>query len=152
MHAGCLTSAAVFDGHGGFAAAEYLQQHLYRIFTRVLDAKGVEQGLDMSQDVPGLACPLPLAPVLTDSFHHADEDLLGWMHGAPLPPSAQRGAPARQRAAALRSTNVTLTRAGACPPACNCLAPAPLLLQLMRPRRSVPAGAPPPPAWCARTW
>lgn len=46
-------SAAVFDGHGGFAAAEYLQQNLYKIFTRVLDQKGVQSNLEMSQDMPG---------------------------------------------------------------------------------------------------
>lgn len=44
-------SAAVFDGHGGFAAAEYLQQKLYKIFTRVLDQQGAN--LEMSQDMPG---------------------------------------------------------------------------------------------------
>lgn len=69
--------AAVFDGHGGFAAAEYLQAHMYRILTRVLD----EAGLDMSQDMPGLACPIAFTPVLTDAFKHADDDLLRWMHG-----------------------------------------------------------------------
>lgn len=73
--------AAVFDGHGGYAAAEYLQQNLYRIFTRVLDQQGVAEGLEFSIDVPGLACPIAFTPVLTDSFKHADEDLLSWMHG-----------------------------------------------------------------------
>lgn len=72
--------ATVFDGHGGFAAAQYLQQNLYRIFTRVLDSKGVESGLEVSQDLAGLACPLSFTPILTDSFTHADEDLLAWMH------------------------------------------------------------------------
>ena len=45
--------AAVFDGHGGFAAAEYLQQNLYKIYTRVLDQKSVQSNLEMSQDLPG---------------------------------------------------------------------------------------------------
>lgn len=72
--------ATVFDGHGGYAAAEYLQRNLYRIYTRVLDQRGVDEGLEMSQDMPGLACPLSLTPVLTDSFRHADDDLLQWMH------------------------------------------------------------------------
>ncbi|KAL4458266.1 hypothetical protein ABPG75_013131 [Micractinium tetrahymenae] len=72
--------ATVFDGHGGFAAAEYLQQNLYRIFTRVLDQRDAEADLRMSVDVSGLACPTHLTPILTDSFHHADKDLLAWMH------------------------------------------------------------------------
>ena len=43
----------MFDGHGGFAAAEYLQQNLYKIYTRVLDQKSVQSNLEMSQDLPG---------------------------------------------------------------------------------------------------
>lgn len=80
----------MFDGHGGFAAAEYLQRNLYRIFTQVLDQRGVESGLEMSQDLPGLACPVQFTHVLADSFHHADDDLLRWMHGAPRWPRRQR--------------------------------------------------------------
>lgn len=72
--------ATVFDGHGGFAAAEYLQQNLYRIFTRVLDQSDAEGDLRASVDVSGLACPTHLTPILNDSFKHADEDLLAWMH------------------------------------------------------------------------
>lgn len=78
----CCPYAAVFDGHGGFAAAEYLQQNLYRIFTGVLDQQGVEEGLEISQDLPGLACPVALTPALADLYMHADADLLQWMHGA----------------------------------------------------------------------
>ena len=75
------SAAAVFDGHGGFAAADYLQQHLYRVFTRVLSEQGPQADLESSQNLAGLACPLTFTQVLTDSFKHADEDLLAWMHG-----------------------------------------------------------------------
>ena len=44
----------MFDGHGGFAAAEYLQQNLYKIYTRVLDQKSMRAELQMSgDDLPG---------------------------------------------------------------------------------------------------
>ncbi|KAL4422071.1 hypothetical protein ABPG77_001539 [Micractinium sp. CCAP 211/92] len=66
--------ATVFDGHGGFAAAEYMQQNLYRIFTRVLDQRDGKADLQAPVD-----CPTHLNPVLTESFKHADEDLLAWM-------------------------------------------------------------------------
>lgn len=70
----------MLDGHGGYAAAQYLQSNLYRLFTQVLDQQGVKQGLDVSQDLPGLACPVAFTPLLTDVFQHADQDLLAWMH------------------------------------------------------------------------
>lgn len=69
-------ATAVFDGHGGFAAAEYMQQNLYRIFTRVLDQRDGKADLQAPVD-----CPTHLNPVLTESFKHADEDLLAWMDG-----------------------------------------------------------------------
>jgi serine/threonine protein phosphatase PrpC len=74
----------VFDGHGGFAAADYLQHNLYRIFTRVLGEKGAQADLESVENLAGLACPLTFTHVLTDSFKHADEDLLAWMHGEQL--------------------------------------------------------------------
>lgn len=71
---------AVFDGHGGFAAAEYLQQNLYRIFKQVLDAKGEGETSGGSSGTGSLPS---LTAVLTDSFKAADEDVLQWMHGEP---------------------------------------------------------------------
>lgn len=69
--------ATVFDGHGGFAAAEYLQQNLYRIFKQVLDAKGEGETSGGSSGTGSLPS---LTAVLTDSFKAADEDVLQWMH------------------------------------------------------------------------
>ena len=77
-------AAAVFDGHGGFAAADYLQHNLYRIFTRVLSEQGAQADLESVENLAGLACPLTFTHVLTDSFKHADKDLLAWMHGEQL--------------------------------------------------------------------
>ena len=35
---GCLSAgAAVFDGHSGFAAAQYLSEHLYDSFSEAID-------------------------------------------------------------------------------------------------------------------
>ena len=62
---------------------------MYSIFTRVLDQQGIVEGLEAAAGAPGgsgggsgdvgLSCPLTFTPILTDSYKHADRDLLAWL-------------------------------------------------------------------------
>ncbi|KAK9916403.1 hypothetical protein WJX75_002189 [Coccomyxa subellipsoidea] len=72
--------AAVFDGHSGFAAAEYLTDHLYGVISDVINDNTYGQECSVSErDVSGLCCPVELRAVLADSFKQTDEKLLQFL-------------------------------------------------------------------------
>ena len=60
---------AVFDGHGGGAAARFLQENLHTLLARELaaDAGWCNEGT------------LGLAPALTSAFHKVDEEVIRWL-------------------------------------------------------------------------
>jgi protein phosphatase 1A len=73
----------VYDGHAGRSSAEFLKENMYSVFTDVLDRYESSTRLATSTDASnaGLYCPLELNTVLTDSFQHADAELLTWLQG-----------------------------------------------------------------------
>lgn len=72
--------ATVFDGHGGSAAASYLQEHFYDVVSEILDKHGndIECSIDLDEE-EGLCCPIQLHAALTESFKNADAKLLHWL-------------------------------------------------------------------------
>jgi len=72
-------TAAVFDGHAGSAAATYLEQHLYDVFSEMLDQNSMGLDCSLSEREEGLCCPLELHTVLTECYRRADEALLAWL-------------------------------------------------------------------------
>ncbi|KAK9825401.1 hypothetical protein WJX81_000526 [Elliptochloris bilobata] len=69
--------AAVFDGHGGVSAGQYLCKQLYLVLSDAIDEEtyGEECSLE-ERDVTGLCCPVELSTVLSASFERTDKDLL----------------------------------------------------------------------------
>ena len=45
--------AAVFDGHSGFAAANYLSDHLYEVFSEAIDEGNLWRGVRCRNVAPG---------------------------------------------------------------------------------------------------
>eukprot|EP01023_Acetabularia_acetabulum_P000089 TRINITY_DN10041_c0_g1_i3.p1 TRINITY_DN10041_c0_g1~~TRINITY_DN10041_c0_g1_i3.p1 ORF type:complete len:427 (-),score=69.65 TRINITY_DN10041_c0_g1_i3:604-1884(-) len=77
--------AGVFDGHGGPAAADWLQENLLTAIQNVLEKQEqmdtpVEcEIIDEYECESGICCPVFIRQVLVDSFHQADDKLLRFL-------------------------------------------------------------------------
>lgn len=76
--------AAVFDGHSGPFAAEWLNNNLYNRFSDAISKDIISQrgGNDSCEvealdEKTGLCCPLGVRDLLAESFEKADRELLG---------------------------------------------------------------------------
>ncbi|KAL3130276.1 hypothetical protein ABBQ38_008108 [Trebouxia sp. C0009 RCD-2024] len=72
--------AAVFDGHGGHSAADYMSKNLYKILSHSIDDE-THNGESSAQekDAAGLSCPAEFSKAFKDCFHEADKQLLHWL-------------------------------------------------------------------------
>ncbi|DBA83228.1 TPA: hypothetical protein ACH3X2_006741 [Trebouxia sp. C0005] len=72
--------AAVFDGHGGHSAADYMSKNLYKILSvSIEDEKKDGECQIEERDANGVCCPTEFAEALKDCFHQADKQLLHWL-------------------------------------------------------------------------
>jgi serine/threonine protein phosphatase PrpC len=72
-------SPGVFDGHAGYAAAQFLQNNLYNVFNEMIDTHSLGLDCNIAERTEGLCCPLHLHGVLTDCYTRADSALLTWL-------------------------------------------------------------------------
>lgn len=70
--------AAIFDGHGGHLAADYMSQNLYKILSESINDELHNTEVQKS-DQEGVGCPTEFAQSLKDTFHEADKQLLHWL-------------------------------------------------------------------------
>jgi len=70
--------AMVLDGHDGLESVQWLTEHMFEIFSEVLDESMFAGAcsLEDSDKDSGLCCPVELSPTLKESFHAADKRLL----------------------------------------------------------------------------
>lgn len=73
--------ASVFDGHGGDAAAQYLEEHFFNVVSDALKRQAGQFSVEcsISQAEDGLCCPIELQSAVAESFREADENLLKWL-------------------------------------------------------------------------
>ena len=88
---GCPRSEAkrklivVLDGHDGLESVQWLSEHLFEIFSDVLDESLYDGScsIDQADQDSGLCCPVELSPTLKQSFHAADRQLLEKLESMP---------------------------------------------------------------------
>eukprot|EP00803_Ostreobium_quekettii_P009136 evm.model.scf_558EXC.8 EVM.evm.TU.scf_558EXC.8 scf_558EXC:59871-62527(+) len=70
--------AMVLDGHDGLPAVQWLADHMFDIFSDVIDDEMFSGtcSLDLVDGKTGLCCPVNITPVLMKSFESADKELL----------------------------------------------------------------------------
>lgn len=70
--------AMVLDGHDGLESVQWLSEHMFKIFSDVLDESLFDGSCSLEDSDPnsGLCCPVELSPSLTASFASADQQLL----------------------------------------------------------------------------
>ena len=70
--------AVVLDGHDGLESVQWLSEHMFQIFSDVLDETMFDGScsIEEADRDTGLCCPIELSPSLTESFHAADRQLL----------------------------------------------------------------------------
>lgn len=73
---GC--DVVVLDGHDGLESVQWLSEHMFQIFSDVLDESLYDGSCSLEEaDMnSGLCCPVELSPTLSDSFNAADKQLL----------------------------------------------------------------------------
>ncbi|CAD7697979.1 unnamed protein product [Ostreobium quekettii] len=73
--------AMVLDGHDGLPAVQWLADHMFDIFSGVIDDETFRGScsLDQVDGQTGLCCPVDLTPLLMKSFEAADRDLLKFL-------------------------------------------------------------------------
>ncbi|CAL5225273.1 g8068 [Coccomyxa viridis] len=103
--------AAVFDGHSGFAAAQYLSEHLYDCFSDAIDegAYGPECSID-ERETGGICCPVELSSLLADSFRETDQKLLSWLQSSA--PDDEKNAGATATIALVRRDKLVIANVG----------------------------------------
>ena len=76
-------AAVVLDGHDGLPSVQWLADHLFEIFSDALDKEMIKGNgsLDRVGSDSGVFCPVNLSPVLIQSFHSADKELLKYLKG-----------------------------------------------------------------------
>lgn len=78
-----MLSAAVFDGHAGTAAVNFLMENLYYIVETRIDTMSLGLDCTLAERDEALCCPIELHSVLTDCYCQADIKLLEWLEGQP---------------------------------------------------------------------
>jgi len=70
--------AMVLDGHDGPDSVAWLSDHMFNIFSGVLDESMFSGTCDLETEdnETGLCCPREFSSTLTESFHSADKKLL----------------------------------------------------------------------------
>jgi len=73
--------ASVFDGHGGDAAAQYLEKNFFNVVSEALKRQAGQFSVEcsISQAEEGLCCPIELHSAVAESFREADDNLLKWL-------------------------------------------------------------------------
>lgn len=73
--------AAVFDGHGGHSAADYMSKNFYKLLSVSIDDETHDSGSKAAkkEGPDGRLCPVEFADALKDCFHEADQQLLHWL-------------------------------------------------------------------------
>lgn len=76
----------MFDGHGGDASAQWLQQHLYDDVMARVDQQLLrpEPAAEPVPNRPGVVRPGRAEQLLVDVFQQADKELLQYLLGEPL--------------------------------------------------------------------
>lgn len=71
-------SLVVLDGHDGLESVQWLSEHMFEIFSEVLDDSMFSGSclLEEADRDTGLCCPVEFSPTLTESFQAADRQLL----------------------------------------------------------------------------
>lgn len=83
--------ASVFDGHGGSAAATFLQQQLWATVCQFLDATADAPDTVGALDAQGLCCPVALQPLLNSCYKAADAAVLAFLDAHAVGPEKHSG-------------------------------------------------------------